>query len=96
MLRDNKDAVLINTESGEYLLRNLKERVAAPTDVKFWLLTPAHMEHIGSSFNKFVAQVFPNAVDYMNRIEHEFWSLSASKISRRFLNLRAEMVALML
>ncbi len=90
LLRDDKDVVLIDTGSGGNLLHNLEELGVAPGDVTAVLVTHAHMDHISSLVNKFGAQVFPNAVIYMNRIEHDFWSLPASKISRRFPNIPFE------
>ncbi len=91
LLRDNKDVVLIDVGSGGNLLHNLRELDVAPGDVTVVLLTHAHIDHIGSLVDEFGTKVFPNAVVYMNRIEHEFWSLPVSEISRRFPKLPVEL-----
>lgn len=91
LLRDSDNVILVDTGSGENLLDGLRTLGVAPNEVTAILLTHLHSDHTGSLVGKSGKSVFPNAIVYMHRIEHEFWSLPAMEISRRFPNIPFEL-----
>jgi glyoxylase-like metal-dependent hydrolase (beta-lactamase superfamily II) len=79
LLRINDRLIMIDTGSGKYmgensgwLLDNLKLAGINPNEITDILLTHALLDHVGGLVSD-GKSVFPNAVIYLSRAEHEFW-----------------------
>lgn len=95
VLRDANDVMAFDTGSGladlsEFdgnggqLLPSLKQLGINAGDVTKVFLTHAHGDHTGGLIGANDTKAFPNAMVYINRIEHEFWLQSPQLITEIF------------
>ncbi len=91
LLRNRRDVVLIDTGSGESLIRLLRVVGVAPREVTAVLLTHLHGDHSKGLLDKTGNAAFPNALVHMHRLESEFWSRPAADIGQQYPNLPFEL-----
>ncbi len=92
LLRHPRDVVLIDTGSGESLIRLLRVVGVTPSEVTAVFLTHLHRDHFKGLFGKAGSAAFPNALVYIHRLESEFWSRPAADIGLQYPHLPFELV----
>lgn len=92
LLKGKKEIVLIDTGAGNHPLFPgtglLKSRLALagvkPEEVTRIILTHGHTDHVGGLVNENEMTNYPNAIVYINHVEHEFWTSPADEIRPDF------------